>query len=129
MSDDAPLTALGTARAAFTALETFPRPEGLRHVALVCDEVTANCPVTGQPDWYTVQITYQPGERCVESKTVKLYLQSFRDAGMFCEAFACRIARDFAAVLGVEVGVQVRQKSRGGVVIEAFARECPVVQP
>lgn len=114
----AQLKTLGKSRAKFTGLEVFNKPTNCVRVRCVSDEVTANCPVTGQPDWYTVEINYTPKEHCVESKTLKLYLQSFRDNGMFCEAFADRIASDFfKAVKPREVHVTVTQKPRGGVSI------------
>lgn len=89
------------------------------------DEVTANCPVTGQPDFYTVTITYCPAGFCVESKTVKLYLQSFRNKGLFCEAFASEVAQKFANALLVPVDCTVKQTPRGGVAIEAHSRCIP----
>lgn len=115
------ITTLGKSRAKFSGLETFKTPPGVARVHLVSDEVTALCPVTGQPDFYTVTIEFSPAERCVESKTVKLYLQSYRNAGLFAEAFAAKIARDFRAALNVPVQVTVVQKPRGGVALTAFA--------
>lgn len=122
------LTILGTAGTPADArLETFPAPAGCAHVSLRSDEVTAMCPVTGQPDWYTVTIDHGvgPGARCVESKSLKLYLQSFREDGMFCEAFAARIAQDLADATRAHTNVTVEQKSRGGVVITATALAAP----
>ena len=114
--------ALGDPQAAFEALETFPAPEGVGLVRLESDEVSALCPVTSQPDWYRVQIAYVPRERCIESKSLKLYLQSFRNEGIFCEAFAVRIADELSKALGCPVDVTVIQKARGGITIEAGAR-------
>jgi 7-cyano-7-deazaguanine reductase len=114
--------ALGDPQAAFEALETFPAPQGVGLVRLESDEVSALCPVTSQPDWYRVQIAYVPRERCVESKSLKLYLQSFRNEGIFGEAFAVRIADDLSAALGCPVDVTAIQKARGGITIEASAR-------
>ena len=113
---------LGKPDAAFAGLETFPAPRGIGLVRLESDEVAAVCPVTAQPDWYRVQISYVPRERCVESKSLKLYLQSFRNEGIFCESFAVRIADDLAEALGCPVDVTVIQKARGGITIEASAR-------
>ena len=84
--------------------------------------MSALCPVTSQPDWYRVQIAYVPRERCIESKSLKLYLQSFRNEGIFCEAFAVRIAGELSEALGCPVDVTVIQKARGGITIEAGAR-------
>lgn len=116
------LRALGRRVTAFEKLETFPKPEGLAHVRCVSDEVTALCPVTGQPDWYTVTVDYIPRKLCVESKTLKLYLQSFRNAGHFCEEFACIIAKQLQNALApFNVTVTVAQKARGGVAINGTA--------
>ncbi len=114
--------ALGKDARTFEGLDTFPCPIGVQEVTLTSDEVTALCPVTGQPDWYTVSIAYVPRERCVESKSLKLYLQSFRDRGIFAEAFAARIANDVAeAAAPATCQVTVKQKARGGITIEATA--------
>lgn len=119
------LKALGTAHAQFDKLETFEAPAGIARVSLVSDECCAVCPVTGQPDWYTVNVEYRPGPACIESKTFKLYLQSFRNAGMFCEQFADKIAQDCANELRVHVTATVTQKPRGGVAIIATATRAP----
>ena len=84
--------ALGSKVTKFTRLETFPAPKGVRRVTCTSDEVTALCPVTGQPDWYVVEILYGPNRLCVESKSLKLFLQSFRQEGHFCEEFSRIIA-------------------------------------
>ncbi len=108
-------------------LETFPSPGSVERVKMTSDEVTAMCPVTGQPDLYTVDIDYRPGERCIESKSLKLYLQSFRNEGVFCEDLADTILRDVAhAVSPVDCTVTVVQKARGGISIQATARLSPL---
>ena len=118
------LFALGKSGVKFTKLETFKAPPNCFKVELVSQEVTAVCPVTGQPDFYKVDISYCPLQVCVESKTVKLYLQSFREKGLFCEAFAHQIAHDFATALGgARTQVTVTQVPRGGVAIVAHAVE------
>ena len=68
-------------------LETFPNPRPGREftVEIVCPEFTSVCPKTGQPDFATVTFIYTPGETCVELKSLKLYLQRFRDQGIFYE--------------------------------------------
>lgn len=117
------LTALGKPRAQYEKLETFPTPAGVIDVTCISDEVTALCPVTQQPDWYEVAIQYSPDKVCVESKTVKLFLQKYRNEGHFCEAFAGIIAKEFFdALKPYEVSVTVKQKPRGGVSIYATAR-------
>jgi 7-cyano-7-deazaguanine reductase len=116
--------ALGHAGSAhYAGLETFPNP-GVSSVELTSDELVAVCPITGQPDMYTVTIEYTPTERCLESKSLKLYLSSFRNEGVFCESLAVKIRDDVAATLGLTAdGVQVRlkQKARGGITITATA--------
>ena len=76
----------------FYGLERFPRPAGVREVVMETSEVTALCPVTGQPDWDTVSIRYIPRQWCLESKSLKLYLQQYRNEGIFAEELANRIA-------------------------------------
>ena len=68
-------------------LETFPNkhPENDYFVKFNCPEFTSLCPKTGQPDFATIYISYVPGERMVESKSLKLYLFSFRNHGDFHE--------------------------------------------
>src|SRR6059058_3883624 len=82
-------------------LETFPNPRPGRDftVEIVCPEFTSVCPKTGQPDFGTITFTYTPGESCVELKSLKLYLQRFRDQGIFYEAVTNRLLDDIVAVL------------------------------
>lgn len=116
------LRALGRRVTQFEGFDTFEAPPNLDIVEMVSDEVTALCPVTGQPDWYTVLIRYLPDQRCIESKTLKLYLQSYRNEGMFVEAMASKIAEDvFNAIQPFLVEVEITQKPRGGVKIVAYA--------
>jgi len=104
-------------------LETFPTPPGVTMVTLESDEVTSLCPVTGQPDWETVIIEFAPGKSCIESKSLKLYLWSFRQEGIFCEALAGRIAADvYEACEPRFCRVTVVQKPRGGIKITSVAR-------
>jgi 7-cyano-7-deazaguanine reductase len=106
---------------AYAGLETFPNP-GVSQVELTSDELTAVCPVTGQPDLYVATIEYWPGPLCIESKSLKLYLSGYRNEGAFCEALAVRIRDDIAAVTQLEpdkVRVTLRQKARGGITITA----------
>ena len=115
--------ALGNKNSAFEGLETFPLDRIVQHVSMESDEVTAVCPVTGQPDQYTVTIDYVPNEKGIESKSLKLYFQQFRSEGIFCEQFAARILKDvLSAAQPKSIEVTVCQKSRGGVTITAKAR-------
>ncbi len=103
-------------------LEVFPKPSGVETIILESDEVTSLCPVTGQPDWETVIIEYVPDKLCLESKSLKLYLWSFRDEGVFCEALASKIAQDVeSACEPHSCKVTVIQKPRGGIKITASA--------
>ena len=81
------------------------------------------CPVTEQPDLSTVVIEYAPAARCVESKSLKLYLWSFRDAAVFAEQMAVDIATEVhRATTPTWVEVHVTQRARGGIVVETHAR-------
>lgn len=105
----------------YAGLETFPNP-GVTYVDMTSDELTAVCPVTGQPDLYVATIEYWPGALCLESKSLKLYLSRFRNEPAFCEALGVRIRDDVAAALGLapdKVQVTLRQKARGGITITA----------
>jgi len=108
---------------AYAGLETFPNP-GVASVELVSDELTAVCPITGQPDYYTATIAYRPRALCLESKSLKLYLSHFRNEGAFCEALAVQIRDDVAEALELpheKVHVTLKQKPRGGIMITASA--------
>lgn len=101
-------------------LETFECPPGVDFVSLSTDEFTSLCPVTGQPDFSTVKISYVPDGLCLESKSLKLYLWTFREEGHFCEALSSRIAHDVMEVLRARrVEVEVTQRPRGGIGIVA----------
>ncbi len=77
-------------------LETFANayPDRNYTIHFHCPEFTALCPITGQPDFATIDIDYVAAERCVESKSLKLYLFSFRNEGSFGEQIANRILED-----------------------------------
>jgi 7-cyano-7-deazaguanine reductase len=84
-----------------TTLDTFPNPRPGRdyEIRFECPEFTCVCPMTGQPDFGTFRITYVPDEKCVELKSLKLYLWSFRDQGHFHEAVTNRVLDDLVAAL------------------------------
>jgi len=106
---------------AYAGLETFANP-GVAEVELQSDELTAVCPITGQPDLYRLTIGYQPDALCLESKSLKLYLNTFRNEGAFCEALAVRIRDEVAAALELapeRVRITLEQKARGGITITA----------
>jgi 7-cyano-7-deazaguanine reductase len=105
----------------YAGLETFDNP-GVSHVEMTSDELTAVCPVTSQPDLYIASIEYWPQALCLESKSLKLYLSSFRSEGAFCETLAVRIRDDVAEALALptdKVRVTLEQKARGGITITA----------
>jgi len=105
----------------YAGLETFANP-GVSRVELDSDELTAVCPITGQPDMYRAKIDYEPDALCLESKSVKLYLNHFRNEGCFGEALAVRIRDDVAMALELppdRVRVTLVQKARGGITITA----------
>ncbi|HEY2074641.1 MAG TPA: preQ(1) synthase [Gaiellaceae bacterium] len=107
----------------YAGLESFPNP-GVTNVEMTSDELTAVCPITGQPDFYVARIAYQPQSLCLESKSLKLYLSRFRNEGAFAEALAVQIKNDVAAALeldGAAVTVTLTQKARGGITITATA--------
>jgi 7-cyano-7-deazaguanine reductase len=83
------------------ALDTFPNPRPGRdyEVRFECPEFTCLCPMTGQPDFATVHIAYVPDELCVELKSLKLYLWSYRDEGAFHEAVTNQILDDLVGAM------------------------------
>ena len=102
------LTLLGqNVRQPVRKLETFPNQHpGRRYwVTLVTDEFTCLCAATGQPDFATITIRYVPDQRIVESKSLKLYLWSFRDEGHFHEHVTNRILDDLAAATKLHLSV------------------------
>jgi 7-cyano-7-deazaguanine reductase len=92
-------------------------------VELSTNELTATCPVTGQPDFYELKLSYRPGERLLESKAMKLYLWGFRDKGMFAEDLAATLLKDLVAACDpVEMTVDLTQQVRGGLKIRTVVR-------
>ena len=83
------------------ALDTFPNPEPRRDytITFTCPEFTCLCPRTGQPDFATITIRYVPDRKCVELKSLKLYLWSFRNEGHFHEDVTNRILDDLVAAV------------------------------
>jgi 7-cyano-7-deazaguanine reductase len=106
------------------SLETFPNPQPEREyeIRLEAPEFTCLCPKTGQPDFATLRVRYVPRELCVELKSLKLYLWSFRDEGHFHEAVTNRILDDLVAALAPRrIVVEADFNVRGGIhtVVEA----------
>ena len=99
-------------------LETFPNPQPGRdyEIQFTCPEFTCLCPRTGQPDFATFTIRYVPDALCVELKSLKLYLWSFRDEGHFHEAVTNRILDDLiAAVRPRRMSIVGDFRIRGGI--------------
>ena len=99
-------------------LETFPNPSPERdyEIRMDCPEFTCLCPRTGQPDFARFTISYVPDRTCVELKSLKLYLWSFRDEGHFHEAVTNRILDDLvAAVQPRSMEVRGEFNVRGGI--------------
>lgn len=98
-------------------LEVFETPKGYSgSITFSTNEFTALCPVTGQPDFCEITIEYSPRKKCIESKSLKLYLWSFRETGSFAEQLAVTIADDiFKVAEPTYVVVTVNQAPRGGI--------------
>jgi len=93
------------------------------NITLVCNEFTCRCPVTNRPDWATIVINYEPHLRVVESKSMKMYLETFREIGIFHEHLAVQIRDDFVKMIQPrECRVTVSFNTRGGIAISATCR-------
>ncbi len=98
-------------------LEVFDNPSPARNFTIEhhCPEFTSVCPKTGQPDFGTIIVSYVPDQSCVELKSLKMYLQRFRDQGIFYEAVTNRIMDDFLAVVKPRTAtIESRWTPRGG---------------
>jgi 7-cyano-7-deazaguanine reductase len=115
------LTKLGNPNAkSDRAIEAFPIADTTQVITLDCVEFTCRCPITGQPDWATISIEYRPGKLAVETKSLKLYLETFREEGIFHEHLATVMRDDLVAALDpVALTVTVRFNSRGGIAVTA----------
>jgi len=99
-------------------LECFDNPNPRRPYVIehVAEEFTSVCPMTGHPDFGTVTVRFSPEAMCVELKSLKLYLQSFRNEGIFYEAVTHRIADDLAAAMQPRwMVVETHWRGRGGI--------------
>lgn len=124
------LTLLGAARGRAPAdydpsiLECFSNrhPELDAMVTLRCPEFTTLCPITGQPDFGELVVRYVPAAKLVESKSLKLYLFSFRNHGDFHEDVCAVVLKDLRALLSPKyIEVRGRFRPRGGIAIHPFA--------
>ncbi len=112
-------------------LETFPNEYPGRHyeINISCPEFTSVCPKTGQPDFGTLHINYVPDQEIIELKSLKLYLFSYRDQGIFyeyvvnkilddmvtaCQPVRCEIVGDFNLRGGIKTVVRTRYEKKSG---------------
>jgi 7-cyano-7-deazaguanine reductase len=105
-------------------LETFPNPAPQRHyrIHFETDDFTSVCPVTGQPDFARIDIDYVPDRLCIESKSLKFYLASYRNERAFNEAVTNRILDDFVkACAPRETIVTAQFSARGGIALTVRA--------
>jgi 7-cyano-7-deazaguanine reductase len=106
-------------------LDTVPwkHPDADAVVEFSTNELTAICPVTGQPDFYELELSYRPGAQLLESKAMKLYLWGFRDRGTFAEDLAATLLKDLVAACDpVEMTVDLTQQVRGGLKIRTIVQ-------
>jgi len=129
-SDTSELTHLGSKRTDYpkkpdvSILETFKNPNQKNQysISLNIPEFTCLCPLTSQPDYATIVITYVPDAKCVESKSLKLYMFAFRNVGSFHEAVVNRILDDLVEVLKpIYIKVNGLFNARGGINLSIVA--------
>lgn len=105
-------------------LQTFPNPVPARdyRIHMEIPEFSCLCPMTGQPDFATLQVDYVPDKRCVELKSLKLYVWSYRDQGTYHEAVTNRIVDDLAAATRPRfLRLTARFNVRGGIFTTVIA--------
>ncbi len=104
-------------------LDAVPWSHGDATVEFTTNELTATCPITGQPDFYELKLSYRPKEALIESKSLKLYLWGFRDRGIFAEDLAATLLKDLVTACDpVEMTVDLTQQVRGGLQIRTVVR-------
>ena len=93
------------------------------NVEFTTNELTALCPITGQPDFYELKLDYRPKRSLIESKSLKLYLWGFRDRGIFAEDLAATLLKDLVAACDPdEMTIDLTQQVRGGLQIRTVVR-------
>lgn len=103
-------------------LETFPAPTSVTEVTFTSHELSSFCPITHQPDFYTLTLFYVPNKLCIESKSLKRYLWSFREETCFAETLAHNMAHDVMNVLHARYcKITLAQQIRGGLQLTASA--------
>lgn len=111
-------------------LETFENqfPERDYRIEIVCPEFTSLCPKTGQPDFATITLTYIPHKLCIELKSLKLYLQSYRNEGIFYENITNVILDDLTVVLSPRwLKIVAAFSARGGITETVTAEHTSVL--
>ena len=105
-------------------LDVFPCPGNISSVRFESNELTSFCPVTHQPDFNHVIIEFAPDKLCIESKSLKLYLWSFRDEPVFAEGLAGLISEDiFNAISPYWCKITINQNVRGGIQLSVIAEK------
>lgn len=106
-------------------LETFPYAGPTQEIVTETREFSAVCPYSGLPDFALLRITYTPSDRCIELKSLKYYVTSYRNVGIFQEHATARIAEDLFKVLAPQrLAVTTVYNTRGG-----FDTTCTVELP
>lgn len=106
-------------------LETFPYDGPAQEIVTTTDEFSAVCPYSGLPDFATLTVTYVPGKSCIELKSLKYYVTSYRNVGIFQEHATAKIAEDLFRVLAPSrLTVETIYNVRGG-----FLTTCSVTLP
>jgi 7-cyano-7-deazaguanine reductase len=92
-------------------------------IEFTTNELTATCPITGQPDFYELKLSYRPEGSLIESKALKLYLWGFREQGIFAEDLAATLLEDLVGACDPqEMTVDLTQQTRGGLQIRTVVR-------
>lgn len=107
-------------------LVTFPNPNPERDYVIIhtAPEFTSVCPVTGQPDFATINLEYVADKLCVELKSYKFYLQSYRNDGIYFEAVTNKILNDLAEVMKPRyIKITAKFNTRGGISSEIIAEQ------
>jgi 7-cyano-7-deazaguanine reductase len=106
-------------------LETFPYDGPAQEIVTTTDEFSAVCPYSGLPDFATLTVSYKPGKTCIELKSLKYYVTSYRNVGIYQEHATARIAEDLFKVLAPQLlTVETVYNVRGG-----FLTTCSVTLP
>ena len=107
-------------------IECFPNPSPERNYTIqhIQEEFTSTCPITGHPDFATVVFSYVPDEKCIELKSMKLYLHSFRNQGIFFEAATNKIFEDIHAATEPRwARIETIWRGRGGIRSKVVAED------